>query len=137
VATATVPDHEPGGVDRQALADYLAGVCNRQSELGGLDCVRFVVEALLAGFSVDLRGKLRYADRQGALRRIRHHRGLDAAFRYELGEPLPAEELRFGDIAYVPPHAVGLVMPGYIAMKARATIWRYKLSTATHGWRVI
>lgn len=132
----TTPAAEAVGLRADRLAAYLATAATQQSELGRLDCVRFTIEALLEGFGVDLRHKLRYEDRHQAIARIRRHRGLDSAIRSELGEPIPAEELRPGDIAFVPPRAMGLVMPGYIAVKFRATVWRLEMRTASHGWRV-
>lgn len=124
------------GLRADRLSAYLAHAATQQSELGGLDCVRFTVEALREGFGIDLRANLKYRDKREAIGRIRRHRGLDSAIRHELGEPIPAEELRPGDIAFVPPRAMGLVMPGYIAVKFRATVWRLEMHTASHGWRV-
>jgi hypothetical protein len=124
---------EPDG----PLAEYFADVVNEHSELAKLDCVTFVVDALRAGFDVDLRDRLKYTDRRSALARLRKHKGLDGAVTYELGTPLPADELRYGDIAFLNPHAIGLVMPMYIAVKGRSTIWRIDPRLAVHGWRVV
>jgi hypothetical protein len=118
------------------LAEFFADVVNEQSSLAKMDCVIFVVDALRYGFDVDLRDRLRYHDKKTALARIRKHRGLDGAIQHELGPPLPRDQLRYGDVAFIRPHAIGLVMPTYIAVKGRSTIWRITLDLAVHGWRV-
>lgn len=119
------------------LAEYFSRVVNEPATLAKLDCVMFVVDALRNGFGVDLRDQCRYTDKRTALARICKHGGLDGAVRHELGDPLPGDELRYGDIAFVNPHAIGLVMPTYIAVKGRSTIWRITLDLAAHGWRVV
>lgn len=135
---ATMQRPEPDGApDLEGLAAYLSDVANEQSELGRLDCVRFVVEALRAARIADVRPLMRYDDRDTALERIRRARGLDKAIRSELGEPnVGAGEFELGDMAFVPPHCIGFVMTDYIAVKSRATIWRIDLDCATHGWRL-
>ncbi len=136
MGTVHVRERDGVRIDAGALGEYFAQVANEQSELGGLDCVRFVIEGIRIGAGIDFRDRLGYWDRRSAVRRLRGSRGLDAAFREALGDPDPPESLDICDIAFFAPHSVGLVMPGYVALKSRATIWRIALDQAKHGWRI-
>lgn len=123
-------------MNQRALSEYFNSQAGVRSNLGGLDCVRFVIEALEAGWGIDCRDVLGYHDRRSAVDRLRIAGGLEAAFTAELGEPMPPAELRPGDIAYFIDPAVGLVMPGYIAVKLRGSVGRIPLQFADKGWRL-
>jgi len=122
-------------MDRAALSKYFEATATKPAALGGLDCVRFVIDALYVGWRVDYRDILGYQDRRTAIDRLRIAGGLEAAFTAELGDPIEAEELSPGDIAFFNDPAIGLVMPGYVAVKFHRTIGRVPLYCAAKGWR--
>ena len=126
--------HKSIELDHNALSKYLADAAGRRSKLGEYDCVRFVIEALYAGWRVDYRNILGYQDRRTVIDRLRIAGGLEQAFTDELGPPVNPADLLPGDIAYFQDPAVGLVMPGYIAVKVRSTIGRVPLQFANKGW---
>jgi len=67
--------------------------------------------------------------------KIREDGGLYEAFARVLGEAVPRSELLPGDIAYFPDEFVGLVMPGYIAVKYRRTIHRVPFERCAQGFQ--
>lgn len=122
-----------------ALARFMDEAASRPAALGGFDCVRFVIEARLAGWGEDFSSRLHYACRRSAVEQLRGEGGLKAAFSRILGDPVAAERLVTGDIGYlVHPEsntaAVGLVMPGYVAVKVARTIARVPLTVCREGW---
>lgn len=122
-------------MNQQALGDYLEMAARERMQLGGLDCVRFVIGGILAGWGKDFRDCLRYQCRRSAVMQLREDGGLREAFSKVLGEPVPRHELEPGDIAYFPDGFVGLVLPGYIAVKYRRTIMRVPLERCGQGWK--
>jgi hypothetical protein len=122
-------------VNSSALSEYFITASEHPAELGRLDCVRFVVEALNAGWGIDYTAMLGYGDRRTAIDRLRLAGGLEAAFTAELGDPIYPALLEPGDFAFFPDPAVGLVMPGYCAVKVRKTIIRVPLQFIEKGWR--
>lgn len=129
----------PGVHNLPALRAYLATAALTPAELGKLDCVRFVIEAIRAGWGQDFRGCLRYECRHSAVVQLREDHGLRSAFCKVLGEPIPAAELVPGDIAYVRDaktgtRAVGLVLFDTVVVKVGRTIARVPLAYCDEGW---
>lgn len=122
-------------MNADGLGEYFASEAKTRARLGGLDCVRFAIEALYFGWGVDYREILGYHDRRSAIDRLRIAGGLEAAFTAELGEPIPPVLLLPGDLAYFPDPSIGLVMPGYCAVKVHGTIARIPLQLIYKGWR--
>lgn len=120
-----------------ALREYLNLAAPASFRLGGLDCVRFVAEAVHAGWGRDYRHRLGYHDRRGACVRLRAAESLREAIGEVLGEEIPAADLMPGDVAYFigPPTTLGLVMPGYVAVKSGRTIHRLLPDAVDLGWR--
>lgn len=123
-----------GLMDEIAIRDYFERAHGMRSALGDLDCVRFTIEGIFYGWGIDYREILGYQDRRTAIDRLRIAGGLQQAFTDELGDPVDVDELLPGDIAYFDDPAVGLVMPGYIAVKYRSTIFRAPRQFARCGW---
>jgi hypothetical protein len=119
-----------------ALSEYFEATAQQRAEFGHLDCVRFVVDAMYVGWNRDYRDVLKYYDRRSAVNRLRAAGGLFEAFKDELGEPVPASELRPGDIAWYSDPAVGLVLEDCIVVKIRKTIIRMPLDSITIGWKL-
>lgn len=121
----------------EALHTYLSAVASKRFALGHYDCVRFVAEALFIGWDKDYLGVLDYNDRRTAVRRLRKAGGLAAACDDALGERIPWNDLKTGDVAYFDdPHAtIGLVMPDYVAIKIGVTIYRGNVTHCEFGWR--
>lgn len=108
-----------------------------RSTLGGLDCVRFVIEALRVGWDRDFSKGIRYSCRRSAVSQLRQSGGLYESFCEVFGTDIPITDLTEGDIAYfVAPHpSVGLVMPDYIALKTAKTILRIPMELSRSGWK--
>ncbi len=123
-------------MDDIALSKYFSKVHNQPSILGKLDCVSFVADAAYIGWDADYREKLKYNDRRSAVDRLRKADGLENALIDALGDPVGADELEPGDVAYLFPSAIGIVMPDYIAVKHRRTIIRVDKSFALKGWKL-
>jgi len=126
-------------VNVPALAAYLDRAATVPARLGGFDCVRFVIEGIRVGWGEDFRGCLRYACRREAVEQLRGAGGLRANFCAVLGDPVAAAGLQPGDIAYLSDPetgtaAVGLVLPGYVAVKVGRTIARVPLDRVAEGW---
>ena len=118
----------------ERLAAYLEGCASQPARLGHLDCVRFVAGGLVAGWDRDFHDLLGYEDRRSAVARLRKAGGLYAAISTEFGPPVPAEELKPGDIAYYADPAIGLVLPNCCVLKIYRTIARVPRSSAACGW---
>ena len=121
-------------MNQKALTKYFNATVAQPACLGRLDCVRFVAEALKAGWGIDHLDVLRYSDRRTAVKRLRELGGLENAVSSVLGEPVNPADLRPGDVAYFLEPSIGLVMPGYVAVKFRQTIVRVPLQFAARGW---
>jgi len=122
-------------VNVTALRSYFSEVSTRPSVLGELDCVRFVIESIRIGWGRDFRDCLRYQCRRSAVAQLREDGGLYDAFARVLGEAVPRSELIPGDIAYFTDSFVGLMMPEYIAVKYRRTIYRVPFEHCGQGFK--
>jgi len=118
-----------------ALHKYLIAAAARPAKFGKFDCVSFVFEALREGWNRDYLIRLQYDGRRSAVDRLRAAGGLDEAISEHLGQDIPMSDLDVGDIAWLPPSNIGLIMPDYIAVKYRRTILRVPLSEARSGWK--
>jgi len=124
-------------MNTEALHKYLSAVESKQVTLGHHDCVRFVVEALYVGFDRDYRAQLEYWDRRSAVVRLRRAGGLRNAASDAFGHEVPKKKLVPGDVAYleIPQATLGLILPGYIAMKVGHTIHRVDFRAIDFGWK--
>lgn len=122
-------------MNRDALSKYFLDVHSSPTRLGGIDCVRFVIDALYIGWNIDLRPMLGYHDRRSAVDRLRIADGLRQAFIDDLGDPVSEDQLEPGDIAYFDDPCVGLVMQDYIAVKFGRTIVRAPRNFCDIGWK--
>lgn len=123
-------------MNMQAVATYMNLVARQPNQLGVLDCVRFVAEMLYLGWGRDYRDALQYEDRRSAVNRLRAAGGLRNACSDVLGMQRPGSELRCGDVAYFDdPPTIGIILPGYCAVKFGRTIQRINLSHVESGWR--
>ncbi len=121
-----------------ALQDYFAAVALRPQRLGMQDCCTFVVEALLVGWDRDYRDALHYHDRRSAVTQLRKEGGLREACVHVLGPEHLLDDAPPGSVAWMgdlEQTCIGLVMPGYIAVKANRTIHRIAPNENRTGWR--
>jgi hypothetical protein len=119
----------------EALSRYMADAADAPARLGHHDCVSFVFEGIREGWDRDFMAYLKYTGRRGAVDRLRAAGGLYDAISEWLGQDLPMCELKAGDIAWLPPSNIGLIMDDYIAVKYRRTVLRVPLDKAASGWR--
>ncbi len=123
-------------MDELAIRDYFERVSRLPQRFGVYDCCTFVVETLLYGFGRDYRDALRYWDRRSAVRRLRDCGGLREAFTEIFGPEQLISECPSGTVAYFDrPGFVGIVMPGYIAVKGHLVIHRFIIENHRTGWR--
>jgi len=122
-------------VNVEALAQFLSASAQRQFVLGKFDCVSFVFEGVNVGWDRDFLQFLAYDDKRSAVDRLRFSDGLYDAVCEGLGQDLPMCELAPGDIAWLPPSCIGLIMPDYIAVKTHRTVLRVPLDCAKSGWK--
>ena len=123
-------------MDVEAIAAHFSRVAALPQRLGVYDCCTFVVEVLLYGFGRDFRDQLGYYDRRSAVARLRGAGGLRDAFCSALGDEQLIADCPAGSIAYFEqPASVGVVMPGYIAVKANRCIHRFVIEQHRTGWR--
>lgn len=121
-----------------ALQDYFATVAPLRQRFGVYDCCVFTVDALLIGWDRDFRDALGYFDRRSAVQRLRSAGGLRDAYTAVLGPEQLIAEAPPGSIAYFDEgrtQCVGVVMDGYIAVKANRCIHRFALEPQRTGWR--
>ncbi len=120
----------------EIIRDYFERVAPLPQRFGVYDCCTFVVETLLYGFDRDYRDALRYFDRKSAVVRLRGVGGLREAFCDVLGPEQLISDCPPGSVAYFDsPASVGIVMPGYIAVKGNHTIHRFMIEDCRTGWR--
>jgi hypothetical protein len=119
----------------EALSRYMADAAARPFRLGHHDCVSFVFEAIREGWDRDFLSYLKYEGRRGAVDRLRASDGLYEAISEHLGPDVPIGDLEIGDIAWLPPSNIGLIMDGYIAVKWRKTVLRIPISEGKTGWK--
>ena len=103
--------------------------------LGKFDCVSFAFEAVKVGWGRDYLDNLGYDDKRSAIDRLRLSDGLYDAICAGLGQDIPMCELGPGDLAWLPPSAIGLIMHDYIAVKTYRTILKAPLESAHTGWK--
>ncbi len=116
--------------------DYFERVAPLPQRFGVYDFFTVVVETLLYGFDRDYRDALRYFDRKSAVARLRGAGGLREAFCDVLGPEQLIFDCPPGSVAYFnTPAFVGIVMPGYIAVKGHHTIHRFMIEDHRTGWR--
>ena len=118
-----------------ALSTYLNAAAQRRFVLGKFDCVSFAFEAVKVGWDRDYMEFLAYDDRESAVGRLRDAEGLYDAVCEGLGQDLPLCELKPGDLAWIPPNCIGVMMHDYIAVKTHRTILRLPFEAAKSGWK--
>ena len=121
-----------------ALQDYFEKVAPLHTRFGVFDCCTFVVDVLLIGWGRDHRDDLGYWDRRTAVARLRAAGGLRDAYTVALGPEQLIAEAPPGSVAYFDEagsKSVGVVMNGYIAVKANRCIHRFILEDHRTGWR--
>lgn len=119
-----------------ALQDFFWRESQRKQKLGVVDCVQFVCGAVKAGWDRDYSDILRYSDRRSAVQRLRVLGGLRAACDMAMGEQQPVDELEPGDVIWFDkPNTIGLLMPGYVAVKIGGRIDRYEIEPEMIGWK--
>jgi hypothetical protein len=119
----------------ESLREFLNESAQRQFVLGKFDCVSFAFEGVKVGWDRDYLKFLAYDDRRSAVDRLRASDGLYEAICEGLGQDIPMSELGPGDLAWIPPSCIGLIMPEYIAVKTHRTIIRAPLDAAKSGWK--
>ncbi len=119
----------------EALAEFLIDSAQRPAKLGSFDCVSFAFEGVKIGWDRDYMDCLGYEDRRSAIDRLQAADGLYDAICEGLGQDLPICELAPGDLAWIPPSLIGLIMPNYIAVKYARTVLRIPLEYANTGWK--
>lgn len=122
-------------MNTHALSRYLIEAAARPFRLGEHDCVSFAFEAVKVGWDRDYTACLGYSDRRSAVDRLREAEGLHEAICEGLGEDLPMSELQPGDLAWFGGSMIGVIMPGYVAVKAYRTIVRMPMEHALSGWK--
>ncbi len=121
-----------------ALQEYFHTAAQQPQRVGTYDCCTFIVEALRVGWDRDFREVLQYYDRRTAVAQLRKEGGLRDACCSVLGPEgllgdAPAGSVAWmGDLDQV---CIGLVMPGYIAVKANKVIHRIAMDENRTGWR--
>ena len=119
-----------------ALQTYFWCESTRTQQLGIVDCVKFVVGAVFVGWDRDYRDILQYSDRRSAINRLRELGGLKEACIHAMGQMHPVDELVPGDVIWIDSStAIGLLMEGYVAVKAGRQIHRYQIDPEMTGWK--
>ena len=120
----------------RALRQLFNDIAPRRFELGGLDCVRFVVDAVYAGWGRDYRDQLNYQNRRSAVAQLRRSGGLKDSCIAAMGELWPMENLEAGDVVWfdLPVQTIGLLMPNYVAVKTHRQIVRVPIDPRMMGW---
>lgn len=119
----------------EALAAYFNEAAPRQFVLGKFDCVSFAFESVKIGWGRDYLDNLGYDDRRSAIDRLRLSDGLYDAICDGLGQDIPMSDLVAGDLAWLPPSAIGLVMHDYVAVKTHRTIVKVPFEFVRSGWK--
>ena len=121
----------------EALRDYFYETAAQEFKLGGMDCVRFVTEAVFIGWGRDYRDVLQYQDRRSAVSRLRFLGGLRGACNFAMGPMHDIDDLEPGDVVYYhkPKATIGLLMPGYVAVKMGKNIHRFEIEEGMKGWK--
>lgn len=123
-------------MNRQALREFFNTQVGTKSSLGTIDCVSFVTQAVFVGWGRDYRDVLQYHDRRSAVARLRELGGLKAVCFHILGAMHFVSDLSPGDVIwYDEPPCIGLLMPGYVAVKQGRVINRYETQERMMGWK--
>jgi hypothetical protein len=119
-----------------ALREYFNDQAGTPQKFGTIDCVKFVAGAVCVGWNRDYRSKLLYSDRRSAVERLRSFGGLLRACNNAMGEMFPIEELSPGDVIWFDkPASIGLLMPGYVAVKMGKCVHRFRIENKMMGWK--
>ena len=119
-----------------ALRDFFYEQSRRRQKFGTVDCVSFVAGAVFVGWGRDYRGVLQYRDRRSAVARLRILGGLRGACDFAMGRQYPVDELEPGDVIWFDkPATIGLLMPGYVAVKMGKCIHRLQIEPQMIGWK--
>ncbi len=95
-----------------------------------------MTQAVFVGWGRDYRSILQYHDRRSAVDRLRVLGGLRGACNHAMGPMLAIDELEPGDVVWFDkPKSIGLLMPGYIAVKAGRTVHRFEIDPRMQGWK--
>ena len=124
-------------MDTVALRDFFNTQIGTKTCLGTIDCVSFVTEAVKVGWNRDHSGILQYHDRRSAVKRLRELGGLKAACFYAMGDMYFVKDLQPGDVIWYdkPFPTLGLLMPGYVAVRQGKVINRHEITDDLMGWR--
>ena len=123
-------------MNKAALGRFFETQYGQKQELGSIDCVKFVTNAVLIGWERDYRAILQYDDRRSAVKRLRELGGLKAACCHAMGDMHPISELEPGDVVWFDePATIGLLMPGYVAVKLGSVIHRFQIEPQMKGWK--
>ena len=118
-----------------ALRKFFDEQANVPQRLGSVDCVLFVTGAVKAGWDRDYTSVLMYKDRRTAVQRLRQLGGLRRACDFAMGEAFPIDELEPGDVVWFDkPATIGLLMPGYVAVKLGKCVHRLEVEPQMMGW---
>ena len=119
-----------------ALSEFFYAQATEKQKLGTIDCVNFVAEALFIGWDRDYRDILQYNSRRTAVNRLRELGGLKAACNFAMGSEQSIYDLQIGDVVWFDkPATIGLLMPGYIAVKLGKAVHRLQVEEHMTGWR--
>ena len=119
-----------------ALREYFNNEYGKPQKFGTIDCVQFVAGAVRAGWGRNYADVLRYNGRRDAINRLRELGGLRGACDFALGERFGIDELAPGDVVWFDkPATIGLLMPGYVAVKMGRCINRLKIEPQMTGWK--
>jgi len=119
-----------------ALQSYFWTESQRKQKFGVIDCVQFVAGAVKQGWDRDYSDVLQYHDRRSAVKRLRELGGLMAACDMAMGKQHMISELEPGDVVWFDvPKTIGLLMPGYIAVKMGCAIHRLEIDPRMFGWK--
>jgi Domain of unknown function (DUF6950) len=123
-------------MNADALREYFDEQSGKRQSFGKIDCVSFVANAVRVGWDRDYLGVLQYHDRRSAVDRLRELGGLFNACCFAMGETVSIEKLEPGDVIWFDkPATVGLLMPGYVAVKMGKCIHRFEIEPQMIGWR--
>lgn len=125
----------------KALTEVVRRFESEAFSYGAFDCCQFARRVIEAVTGRDVAAHLAYTGRDGADALIEKHGGLSALMCSVLGDPVPADQLRAADIAFVSmkgiPDMVAVMNPAGRALAPMP----YGLEAlpgkmVAHGWRI-
>ena len=123
-------------MNERAIRKFFVEQSQIRQKFGTVDCVSFVAQAVVVGWGRVHRDVLQYSDRRSAVDRLRSFGGLRRACNHAMGETFPIDELEPGDVVWFDkPATIGLLMPGYVAVKAGRCIHRLQIEPQMIGWK--